>query len=476
MKRLFIILIGLTALSSCNSLLDEKPETFISPELFYKNMGEATSAIYAVYDILPSLYGGSAMTAFGDVASNSFKVTSASATDYQPFFLHSVGSINSLITSFWETSYRGIDRANTVIARVPAISGDENDKAELIGEAKFLRALFYFNLVRLFGDVPLKLDETTSLSNLKLKRTDKDEVYKQIVNDLNDAKASLPETPLESGRPSTHAARAYLATVDLTIQDYSDAAANALEVINSGKYKLWESYNDAFLEKNDNGKESLFAVQFKRDVDGNNLMGFSLPPVLNNYIAGSPVYDLMIVSDALLNSYETGDQRKDLNAVTSYVTSSGAVIHFEPMCFKYSDGIFKDKGTTYNDAYNSGVNYPILRYADVLLMYAEASNEGSGPTDDGYKAINRVRRRAFGADINTPSVHDLSGLDKDSFRQAVWLERFREFPFEANQWFDLVRTGRAEATLGISSEKTIYPIPQREIDVNDLLTQNPGYN
>lgn len=469
-------MVCLLALSSCNSLLDEKPGTFISPELFYKNMDESTSAIYAVYDMLPSLYGGSAMTAFGDVASNSFKVTSASATDYQPFFLHSVGPINSLITSFWETSYRGIDRANTVIDRVPGVSGDENEKKELIGEAKFLRALFYFNLVRLFGDVPLKLEETTSLSDLKLKRSDKSEVYNQIVDDLTDAKASLGESPLESGRTCANAARALLSKVYLTTKDFAGAAENALEVINSGGYQLWETYQQAFLEKNDNGKESIFAVQFKRDVDGNNLMGFSLPPVLNNYIAGSPVYDLMIVSDELLDSYDAGDQRKSVNAVTSYVTSSGNTIHFAPMCFKYSDGMFTDKGSSFNDAYNSGVNYPILRYADVLLMYAEASNEESGPTDDGYKAINMVRRRAFGVDINTPSVYDLSGLDKDSFRQAVWLERFREFPFEANQWFDLIRTDRAETVLGIAPEKTIYPIPQREIDVNSLLTQNPGYN
>lgn len=474
MKRIYLIFL-ISNLLSCSSLLDEKPETFIAPESFYRNIAEATSAVYGVYDLLPSMYRNPYMTAFADVSSNSFKVTSASATDFQPFDIHSVSPSNYLLTDFWEASYKAINRANAVIARIPGIEGDENAKNNIVGEAKFLRALFYFNLVRLFGDVPLKLEETISLVNLKLTRTPAAEVYETIINDLLDAKAKLPPSPQQAGRADSFAASALLAKVYLTIKDFPKAAESAREVINSENYALWENYNDAFLEKNDNGKESVFAVQFRKDVDGLNLNSWALSPLLNKYAEGT-FLDLMEVTDELLNSYEAGDERKELNAVSEYITADNKTIKFQALCFKYADGIFKDKQPAYNYPGNSGVNYPILRYADVLLMLAEAENEVSSPTADAYSAINMVRRRAFGLDINTPSAYDLSGLDQNAFREAVWLERFKELTFEGNQWFDLTRTGRAESVLGIPVEKIVYPIPQREIDVNNLLEQNPGYD
>lgn len=475
MKRICIVLLGLH-LASCTSLLDENPETFIAPASFYRNIQEATAAVYGVYDMLPSMYNNPYMTAFADVSSNNFKVTSASATDFQPYDIHSIGTANSLTTNFWEASYRGINRANAIIDRVPAVDADETSKKEIIAEAKFLRALFYFNLVRLFGDVPLALKETTSLADLKLARAPSAEVYEQIISDLEEAKAWLPATPRQSGRAHSDAASALLARVYLALKDFPQAAQNAEEVIAAGYHGLWGTYKEAFMEKNDNGKESVFAVQYRKDVDGLNLNQWALSPLLNNYVEGGSLLDLMEVTDELLNSYEAGDTRKDLNAVSQYVTGDGKVINFQALCFKYTDGIFKDKEPAYNASGNSGLNYQILRYADVLLMFAEAENEVSGPTPDAYEAINKVRRRAFGVAIDTPSPYDLSGLDKETFREAVWLERFREFPFEGLQWFDLIRTGRAEEVLGIPTERTLYPVPQREIDVNDQLVQNPGYN
>lgn len=462
-------------LSSCSSLLDENPETFISPGSFYRNIDEATSAIYGVYDNLPPMYRNPYMTSFADVSSNSFKVTSASATDFQPFDIHSVSPSNYLLTDFWEASYQAINRANAVISRVPGIEGNENSKNEILGEAKFLRALFYFNLVRLFGDVPLKLEETLSLTDLKLTRAPAQEVYASIISDLQDAKTKLPAVPRQTGRANSHAATALLARVYLTLEDFPNAAAEAEAVIQSQAYALWPHYNEAFLEKNDNGKESVFAVQFRKDVDGLNLNSWALSPLLNKYSDGT-FLDLMEVTDELLNAYEAGDERKSLNAVSEYVTGDGQTIKFQALCFKYADGIFKDKEPAFNHPGNSGVNYQIIRYADVLLMFAEAENEVAGPTADAYEAINKVRRRAFGVAIDTPSAYDLSGLDQAAFQEAVWLERFRELTFEGVQWFDLIRTGRAEAVLGIPTEKTLYPIPQREMDVNSRLEQNEGYD
>ncbi|MBV6639324.1 MAG: RagB/SusD family nutrient uptake outer membrane protein [Cyclobacteriaceae bacterium] len=476
MKNILIILIALT-MAACSGLLEENPETFISPDAFYTTVDEATAAVYAAYDILPAMYRNPYMTSFSDVASNSFIVTSASATDFQPFDIHTISPSNSRLTDFWEFSYRGINRVNAIIDRVPDITGDEGEKNELIGEAKFLRAFFYFNMVRLFGDVPIALNETTSLNNLKLPRSPKSNVYQQIVADLEDAISKLPDEPKETGRADINAARGILARVQLTLGSFSDVVDNTSDIISSGEFYLWESYSEAFLERNDNGKESIFAIQFEKNIDGNNLNSWSMPPVLNAYVNDPPLFDLMEVSAELENSYETGDQRKSLNAVTEYVTSTNDTIRFQAMSFKYSDGIFKDQpGGGFNNAGNSGVNYPILRYADVLLMHAEAVNEVSGPTTEAFESLNMVRRRAFGVDISSASAYDLLGLDQDAFRQAVWLERFRELPHESHQYFDLIRTGRAESTLNVSASKLVYPIPQREIDVNDQLTQNPDYN
>lgn len=476
MNKIIIILI--TALVvSCNGLLEENPENFIAPDAFYTTLDEATAAIYAAYDILPGMYRNPYMTSFTDVASNSFKVTSASATDFQPFDIHSISPANSRLTDFWEFSYSAINRTNAIIDRIPRINGNEEAKDEIIGEAKFLRALFYFNLVRLFGDVPLTIQETTSLNNLTLPRTSTSEVYNQIIDDLEDAISKLPNSPLETGRADNNAARSLLARVHLTIQNFDEAATYSKAVIDSDNFELWETYREAFMEANDNGKESVFAVQFEQNVDGNNLSNWSLPPVLNSYVPDPPLFDLMEVTDELRDSYEDGDQRKALNAVSFYVTSTDDTIEFQAMSFKYTDGLFIDKpGGGFNRAGNSGVNYPIIRYADVLLMFAEAQNEVSGPTLETYEAINMVRRRAFGVDINSISPYDLAGLTQSEFRNAVWLERFRELPHESHQYFDLIRTGRAESVLGISTDKTVYPIPQREMDVNNQLVQNDGYN
>ncbi|PPL02873.1 RagB/SusD family nutrient uptake outer membrane protein [Parapedobacter indicus] len=477
MKRKYILIAFFPIILSCTGLLDENPETFIDPNRFYRNIDEATAATYGIYDMLPSMYRNPYMTAFADVSSNSFKVTSASATDFQPFDIHSISSSNDLLTNFWEASYRGINRANAVLDRISNVEGDQNRKNEIVGEAKFLRALFYFNLVRLFGDVPLSLHETVALTDLNLARTPLTEVYHQIVDDLLDAKNQLPAFPRQAGRADLYAATALLSKVYLTIMDYPNAAKMAEEVILSGKHDLWGHYREAFLEKNDNGKESIFAVQFRKDVDGLNLNQWALSPLLNSYVAGGSLLDLMEITDELLNGYEEGDQRKDLNAVSQYITADNKVINFQALCFKYTDGIFTDKAEpAFNNAGNSGVNYQILRYADVLLIFAEAQNEISGPTPAAYDAINRVRRRAFGLPLDIPSRHDLMELSKETFREAIWQERFLELPFEGNQWFDLIRTGRAEATLDIPTEKTLYPIPQREIDVNNQLIQNPGYN
>lgn len=475
MKKLILLYTYLLLITSCTSLLEEDPKIFISPEAFYQNLEEATSAVYSTYDVLPPLYGLLGMPAFADISSNSFKVTSSSAADFQPYDINTIGTTNNLVANFWTNSYQGINRANTVINRVPNIPGDDVLKSELIAEAKFMRALLYFNLVRLFGDVPLNLNETISLDNLNLGRSPQSDIYQQIIDDLIESAKNLPQSPKESGRAFIGAAKSLLAKVYITKGDFLSALPILNEIIESDDFGLMNNYADVFKEANDNGIESIFAVQFNSTTDGNNLNGWCLSQKLSAYVNGTPVFDIIEVSDELFNSYEIGDNRKQLNAVTEYVTMAGDTINFQALIFKYTDGIFTDKGESYNNTYNSDVNIPILRFADILLMFAEAENLVNGPTTQAFEALNKVRRRAFGVDINSGSEHDITGLSQEDLNQAIWLERFREFPLEGQQWFDLIRTNRAESTLGISSNQTLYPIPQRELDINDQLTQNPGY-
>ena len=183
-----------------------------------------------------------------------------------------------------------------------------------------------------------------------------------------------------------------------------------------------------------------------------------------------PVFRNYYVTDDLRSLYETGDQRRDLNAVDSLVLPEDTVVFDGPVSLKYLDGSFT---TDVQDADN---NFIVMRYAEVLLTFAEAENEAAGPAPAAYEAVNQVRRRAFGLDPNSPSAYDPEeNLSQAAFREKVWEERFREFPLEGVQWFDLKRTGRLQSVEEIEAYQLVYPIPLREMDINQLIEQNSGY-
>ncbi|MEQ9443200.1 MAG: RagB/SusD family nutrient uptake outer membrane protein [Cyclobacteriaceae bacterium] len=454
--------------SSCDDFLESDPKSFIAPENFYQDREQALAAVNAVYDVLASngLYGSyHNYITFGDIAANGFTEGETS------FDQHTVNSSNGIVTSLWNASYDGINRANAVLDRVPASEMQEEVKNRIIGEAYFLRGLFYFNLVRIFGGVPLHTAEVNSLDKVAVARSSEEEVYQIIISDLQKASDALPIMPEQVGRVTQGAAKTLLAKVHLTLGEFEQARNLSQEVMNLGIYDLWETYEDVFKVANENGKESVFEVQFQGNSGGEgNSKTFIIPDKLTDLVLNGPVFRNYYLTEDLINLYEPADQRTATNAVDSLMVGEDTVRFDGTVSIKYLDGSFT---TDVQDADN---NFILMRYAEVLLMFAEAENEVSGPTAAALEAINQVRRRAFGLDIMTPSTFDLDeSISQAAFREAVWNERFKEFPMEGMQWFDLKRTDRLQSVEEIEAYQLVYPIPLREMDINQQIEQNTGY-
>lgn len=360
-------------------------------------------------------------------------------------------------------------------------------RKRLIGEAKFLRALAYFNLVRIYGGVPLVLKQTTSLDGLEVPRNTVDECYEQIISDLQEAKSvlpaigQLPEGYL--GRATKGSASAMLAKVYLTREDYQNVVKETSEVMQMG-YKLWMNYADNFDVEKENGQESIFEIQYKRNtpgVSGSNYNGYYRPPFVN--INGWVGYGDDPVTRNHYECYEEGDLRRDIN-VRLYTKEEypNMSSNYEFPCYVNK---FQDPSPLAVRSQGGENNYPILRYSDVYLMRAEALNAINTSDAEAYECLNVIRRRAFGLNMNEASAIDIKpGLSKDDFLDVILLERRKEFAFEGQRRFDLVRTHKLKEammaqnpTIGAVVEEKHYllPIPVTELDANKLLEQTPGW-
>lgn len=474
MKKILFLILGIFSFTACTDL-NEDPASLITTEQFYKTESDALAAVTAVYN---AALNNGGLTMYNRLFHLAFEIMSDDAiaglrvtnADVRTISVLAHSTTNDRVDELWKESYVAINRANIAIARIPGIEMDATLRTRLVNETKFLRGLLYFNLVRLWGDVPLILEENGSLSNeaIQVARTPKEEVYKQIIQDLTDAEA-LPNsfTGANAGRATGGAAKSILAKVYLTRQEWDKAAAKSLEVINGPYgYDLFENFADVFNVATKNGKEHIFSVQCKSNVNGQgNRLASSATPVGIPGVASAgtdephaDVYKL----------FSDKDKRRDVTFFTSLVSpTTGKEITFPPRFFKYFDPAQIVNPT------ESAKNIPVIRFAEILLIYAEALNEGSGPTADAYAAVNRVRKRA--------GLDALSGLSKDGFREAVYLERRLELMFEFQRWFDLVRTKRmitalhAAGKTNAAEKHYLHPIPQREMDLNPKLLQNPGW-
>ena len=508
MKRIhikpIIVIIAAGFFVSCTKL-KEAPNSIIIASQFYKTQADAVAAVTAIYSTLNSdpasdfpIYGRNLNLLIGNGSDDQVFSPSNTNPDVRALGTTTYIAANDRVRKSWQQHYYGISRANLAIDNIPNIQFDETLRNRLVGEAKFIRALLYFNLVRLHGDVPLILHDpaTVDVNSLKVPRASAADVYAQIIADLTDA-TNLPAsyTGADKGRVTAGAAHGLLAKVYVTKKDWANAQAELEKIITSGTftnasgnygYDLFASYKDAFQKPTKNGKEHLFSVQYETNGGAKNSQNYVSSGDFSSF--NPAVYAGDVPDEHLVAIFDSADIRKSvtffnklLNPATGVIVDFGAVTRFA----KFIDFSLSPLA---NQAL-SGLNFTVLRYADVLLLYAETLNEvNGGPTADAYKAINLIRARAYGVYTSngnySDNSHDLTpGLTQSDFRDAVFLERRKEFVQEANRWFDLARNGKLVESLklipakanNVSDRNNLYPIPQVEIDLNSLLTQNPGW-
>ncbi|EKN15508.1 RagB/SusD family nutrient uptake outer membrane protein [Parabacteroides johnsonii] len=477
-----IALLGFS-FSSCSDFLEQNPQTDLSENDFYKTADDILSAVNGAYSSLQEgdIYGN--WYVFGEIPSdNTRNQLSGSVTTQNEFDQFYIDTQNSMIASFWKAAYKVINRTNTVLGRIDGIEINAELANRYKLECKFIRALMYFNLVRVYGDVPLVLKEISISESYDILREPKENVYNQIIADLKEAQGlPVSYSTAEDGRATQGAAKALLADVYMTLHKYAEAETILAEIINSGRYSLLENtpgslnidgYKNVFSPVNHNSKEGIFEIQFLKGGYGegsNYANNFAPENSGTNVVAVGGTGGNNIPEMDIYNAYEEGDFRRDFSMSLGYYDNrkNNEWVESRYVC-KFMDVPYQN-----NDASN---NYPVIRYADVILMYAEALNQ-NGKTAEACKYLNMTRRRGFGYQTTETSPVDLQTTDKAQFALMVEQERRVELAFENHRWFDLIRTGRAVEVMkskGFSLNETnlICPIPQKQIDVNPKLTQN----
>jgi hypothetical protein len=478
--RISALLLAL-ATAGCGDVLslEERPQTFLAEEQFYRNADDAEAATLAAYAPFQekAYYGFRLITNL-----LSMEDSGDGRGSYAPGATYACNqTCKGRLWDAWSAMYRGINRANLGIARIPEIAMGEAARDRLVAELHFIRALNYYNLVRYWGGVPLRVEPSAGYESLAAPRASVEEVYQQVISDLQLAESRLPETA-DNGRATRWAAKALLADVYLARENWAQAAAKAKEVIDSGRFSLVqvarsEDFDRVFGPTVVTSSEEIFDIPFVSQ----NPFGTQLPSALqhaNSGYAARAYYGVFVDPKA---AYVREWDRSDLRyAYNLYVGNETRLLTPAlPQFFKK----FKDRSAT--DRSGHGNDFPVVRYADVLLIFAEATAMASAPNAAAYDAVNQVRRRAYGQPLGlaAPGADVPAGLGQQAFRDAVLLERGYEFFSEGKRYWDLKRTGRLEAAIRAVGEPydpkyMLWPLPEEELDANEALTladQNPGW-
>lgn len=453
MKKIILFSLIATLLISCDDFLNLKPIDFPTEEIFYTDLKGLEGAIIGAYDELQSgdQYSGRFLTLMeirGDNVTNDNSGASGGVNYQIEVFTDTPANTN--FERAWLSLYQLIYRTNLILQSVDNVSMSESQKNNIIGQASFLRGLAYFNLVRLWGNVPLITKTQTVEDARENKRTDKSKIYEQIIVDLSNAK-KLPTSWSDSdqGRATSYAAQALLAKVYLYQKSY-DKVINELQPLVS---KIKENKEiglvptpETFPENLKTSKDVLFAVQYLKGGVGESVHQ-------NNRYRNNDNGNVINIEQSEFES--NADNRKAM---------------LRPTGSGQRPGKFNSVATN-NET--SG-DFPIIRCAEVMLMYSEALNEQSAnPTEEALKALNSVRKNA-GLLENTLSHY----TSKENFRKAVYQERRLELALECDRWFDILRTGQFSNVFpGVETYRQLYPVPMAEIEnVNNKEGwQNEGY-
>lgn len=475
-------------ITACSSdFLEVTPKTFISSATFYQTESDYKQAVSGAYATLRTLYGDAYV--MGEMRSDNtdynYKTNDRGGQNIEKEDIAGFIDIstNQYSNRKYYACYKGISRCNAILDRIDGSTINATAKQTYGGEAKFLRAFYYFELVQYFGDVPLYIKEVTSESGTALPRSSKADVYTQITKDATEAAAQLPATQTEKGRVTQGSAKTLLGYVYMTLKDYANAET-ALKSVTTLGYDLMSNYADLFKTANKNSIESIFEVQYLQGTQGvqNNFTYQFIPALVNTNVITGLVGNNQSFggwntpTDDLLAAYETGDQRKDGSISMGYTDADGKFV-FSPFTNKYLNphSIFN----------NCNDDWIVYRYADVLLLLAECLNE-EGKSAEALPYLNKVRTRA--------SLTNITATTQAALRDVIAKERRVELAFENHRWLDLVRTGKAievmnafgvkmkqkypyllTRTYNVTTEKLVFPIPFDERLLNPALTQNTGY-
>ncbi len=519
----FILALLIVVMFSCADFLTEDPKSTISEDEYYKTPSDALNAVNATYFFYnaggsngsnQSAYNSLLQVGMEFATDEQYPGPGATNADVRSFSVHNHSSTNRTIYENWQQHYAAIKKANVALEKIPLIDFGTSTALQqrYIGEAKFNRAFVYFNLVRLWGDIPLI---TTNQNFVKAQdyyvaKSAATEIYAQIEQDLTEAAAVLPASYNEGdlGRATAGAAKALLAKVFLTkasfplqitshYQDAVNQAEAALSPIDGGtggyNYNLRTDYSHVFLPAYENNEEHIFSAQYLSNSQGQGRNDFprSLPRfpesfgIVGNYADQVNFYTKgEDKSYSVYKMYKAHDKRRKVTFATLFVNPETGAKFGTPL----SNAAYPGDSVPYfnkthdPDAFvatpsEAATNVTLLRYAELLLIHAEAENEANGPTEKAYKSLNRVRGRA-GLEALTP------GLSQSQFRDSVYLERELELVYEYQRWFDLIRQRdeggnpvfvqklHAAGKVNAVDRNRWFPIPQIELDNNPLLEQN----
>ncbi|MDR2912841.1 MAG: RagB/SusD family nutrient uptake outer membrane protein [Alistipes sp.] len=465
--------------ASCsNDFINLLPESNVSVDIMYQNDKDFADALVANYNTLQTQYQD--FWIFGDVRGDDswVQIFKNNSTSYSDLF--TTTSSDGLMNTTWRNYYRAIFRANTILEKIEQIDPSlVPGKSRYIGEARFIRALAYFDLVRIFGDVPAVTTTLTIEESYGVPREPVANVYDQIIiPDLIAAEAALPTSYSagDVGKPTSGAAKALLGRVYITIGDFAEAESKLTEVTTMG-YSLLADYNDLFdYGKDEHHAEYIFDIEYESGLgEGSRYTTAFLPnfPDMNSY------YDITGAGEEFNNPtpelvalFEEGDSRKGVSiGVTGGFYDNAGEFHTMPTTTNQTYTLkYIASSPVRNDA---PCNWKVIRYGDVVLMLAEALNE-NGKTAEAIGWLNRIRTRA-GVDTYPDTT------SQSEAREAIATERRLELSFEGVRWFDLLRTGKALDALagdGMQPHNVLFPLPLSQvqlIDNPDILPQNPGY-